>query len=132
MGDDDLDLLHVGQYRGMTTGVATSYRRTPASRSTRPTADLSEEFGYSGRRDHSPGGGGGRPHLLRPCRPEVRFDLGGEEFGAAPRVSSAGMSPIGIMIVIWPKPSSSRSSPMRLRTDSGPPTMTMPCSISWS
>jgi len=25
MGDDDLDLLHVGHYRGMTTDVATSY-----------------------------------------------------------------------------------------------------------
>ena len=27
MGDDDLDLLHAGQYRGMTTGVATGLSR---------------------------------------------------------------------------------------------------------
>jgi hypothetical protein len=25
MGDDDLDLLHVGHYRGMTTDVATGF-----------------------------------------------------------------------------------------------------------
>jgi hypothetical protein len=30
MGDDDLDLLHVGHYRGMTTGVATGLSRATA------------------------------------------------------------------------------------------------------
>ena len=30
MGDDDLDLLHVGHYRGMTTDVATGLSRATA------------------------------------------------------------------------------------------------------
>ena len=36
MGDDDLDLLHVGHYRGMTTDV--SYRGIPSWDKNRPTS----------------------------------------------------------------------------------------------
>ena len=48
MGDDDLDLLHVGHYRGMTTDVATGLSRATAQQ--RHRAGARDRFGTSQQR----------------------------------------------------------------------------------